>query len=156
MTPTERLSELGLTLPVAPAPVGAYVPGIRTGNLILVSGQIPIAGGAVSVAGKVGRDVSLEQAAAAARRCALNGLAIAAEVAGGLDRIARIVRLAVYVNSAPGFTDQPKVANGASELMVALFGDAGRHVRAAIGANELPLDAAVEVELMAEVREGAP
>ncbi len=151
MTPTQRLRELSLTLPKPPAPVGAYVPGIRTGNLVLVSGQIPIAGGVVTVAGKVGKDVTLEDAAAAARQCALNGLAIAAETAGGLDSITRIVRLAVYVNSADGFTDQPKVANGASDLMVELFGEAGRHVRAAIGANELPLNAAVEVELMVEV-----
>ncbi|MFQ5411688.1 MAG: RidA family protein [Phycisphaerae bacterium] len=150
-TPTRRLRELGLTLPRAPAPVGSYVPGIRTGNLVLVSGQIPIADGAVTVAGKVGRDVTLEEATRAARDCALNGLAIAAETAGGLDHITRVVRLAVYVNSAPGFTDQPGVANGASDLMVDLFGDAGRHARAAVGANELPLNAAVEVELMVEV-----
>ncbi len=152
MKPSERLQELGIRLPTPPSPVGSYVPGIRTGNLVLVSGQIPIKDGVVTVAGKVGADVSLEQAAKATRQCALAALSIAADTAGGIDQIARIVRLAVYVCSAPGFTDQPKVANGASELMVEVFGDNGRHVRAAVGANELPLGAAVEVELMAEVQ----
>ncbi len=152
MKPSERLQELGISLPTSPSPVGAYVPGIRTGNLVLVSGQIPIKDGAVTVAGKVGVDVTLEEAAKAARQCALAALSIAADTAGGIDQIARIVRLAVYVSSAPGFVDQPKVANGASELMVEVFGDNGRHVRAAVGANELPLGAAVEVELMAEVQ----
>ncbi len=155
MTHSKRLGQLGLTLPSPPAPVGAYVPGIRTGNLVLVSGQIPIEGGVVKVAGKVGRDVTLEDATRAARQCALNALAIAAATAGGLDNIARIIRLAVFVNSAPGFTDQPKVANGASDLMVEIFGEAGRHVRAAVGASELPLNAAVEVELTAEVHHEA-
>ncbi len=155
MTPTQRLAELGLTLPEPPKPVGSYVAGLRTGNLVLVSGQIPIEAGVITVAGKVGSDVKVEQAAAAARKCALNALAIAADTAGGLDQIGRIVRLAVYVNSAPGFTDQPKVANAASDLMVAIFGDAGKHVRAAVGNNELPLNAAVEVELMAETNGGA-
>ncbi len=153
MTPTQRLAELGITLPEPPKPVGAYVAGLRTGDLILVSGQIPIEAGVITVAGKVGADVTVDQANAAARKCALNALSIAAETAGGLDQIRRIVRLAVYVNSAPGFTDQPKVANGASDLMVEIFGDAGRHVRAAVGNNELPLNAAVEVELMAEASE---
>ena len=152
MKPSERLQELGIRLPTPPSPVGSYVPGIRTGNLVLVSGQIPITDGVVTVAGKVGAEVTLEQAAGAARQCALAALSIAADTAGGIDQIARIVRLAVYVCSAPGFTDQPKVANGASELMVEVFGENGRHVRAAVGANELPLGAAVEVELMAEVQ----
>lgn len=138
-------------MPTPPSPVGSYVAGTRTGNLVLVSGQIPITDGVVTVAGKVGAEVTLEQAAKAARQCALAALSIAADTAGGIDQIARIVRLAVYVCSAPGFTDQPKVANGASDLMVEVFGDNGRHVRAAVGANELPLGAAVEVELMAEV-----
>ncbi|MFQ5423817.1 MAG: RidA family protein [Phycisphaerae bacterium] len=152
MTPSQRLTELGITLPTPPPPVGSYVPGTRVDNLILVSGQIPMADGILTVMGKVGAGVTLDQAAAAARQCGLNALAIAADLAGGIDRIDRIVRLTVFVNSAPGFTDQPKVANGASDLMVDLFGEAGRHVRAAVGANELPLDAAVEVELVAETR----
>lgn len=155
MTPSQRLKEAGITLPTPPAPVGSYVPGTRVGNLVMVSGQLPMADGKLTAAGRVGRDVTLEQAQAAARVCGLNALAIASDVAGGLDRIARIVRLAVFVNSADGFTDQPKVANGASDLMVEIFGDQGRHVRAAVGANELPLNAAVEVELIAELGEGS-
>jgi enamine deaminase RidA (YjgF/YER057c/UK114 family) len=155
MTPSQRLAELGITLPEPPKPVGSYVAGLRTGNLVLVSGQIPIESGVVTVTGKVGADVTIDEASAAARMCALNALSIAADTVGGLEHIARIVRLAVYVNSAPGFTDQPKVANGASDLMVEIFGDAGRHVRAAVGNNELPLNAAVEVELMAEAQGAA-
>jgi len=151
MKPSEQLKALNISLPPVTQPVGSYVPGIRTGHLVLVSGQIPMQGGRLTATGKVGGEVSLEQAQAAARLCALNALAIAADVAGGIDRIRRIVRLAVFVNSAPGFTDQPKVANGASALMTEIFGEDGRHVRAAVGASELPLDAAVEVELMAEV-----
>jgi enamine deaminase RidA (YjgF/YER057c/UK114 family) len=151
MSTSQRLKELGITLPKAPNPVGSYVPGLRTGNLIFVSGQIPLENGVIKLAGKVGRDATLEQAQAAARQCGLAGLSIAAEIAGGIDNIKRIVRLAVFVNSAPGFTDQPKVANGASDVMVEIFGEAGRHARAAVGANELPLNAAVEVELIAEV-----
>src|SRR5262245_25740786 len=152
MSPSQRLKELGITLPPVTKPVGAYVPASRSGNLIFVSGQIPFEAGKLTCTGKVGRDVSLEQAVQAARLCALNGLANAADLAGGVDRLARVVRLAAFVNSAPGFTDQPKVANGASDLMVEIFGDAGKHARAAVGAAELPLNAAVEVEMMLEVR----
>ncbi len=155
MTPSQRLQELNIELPPAAKPVGSYIAGIRTGRLVLVSGQLPMADGKLLATGKVGADVTLDGAVGAARQCGLNALAVAAETAGGIDRIARIVRLAVYVNSASGFTDQPKVANGASDLMVEVFGEAGRHVRAAVGANELPLDAAVEVELMAEVASDA-
>lgn len=151
MKPSNRLRELNLSLPPVTAPVGSYVPGVCSGNHIFVSGQIPLKDGVVTCAGKVGQDVTLEQANAAARQCGLAALAIAADVAGGIDNIARIVRLAVFVNSAPGFTAQPKVANGASDLMVEIFGDLGRHARAAVGASELPLGAAVEVELVAEV-----
>ncbi len=151
MSTSQRLKELGITLPEAPKPVGSYVAGLRTGNLIFVSGQIPLENGVIKLAGKVGKDATLEEAQAAARQCALAGLSIAAEIAGSVDNIKRIVRLAVFVNSAPGFTDQPKVANGASDVMVEIFGEAGRHVRAAVGASELPLNAAVEVELIAEV-----
>lgn len=150
MTPSEKLQSLGLTLPQMPAPIGSYIPGIRTGKLILTSGQLPFVDGKLTATGKVGRDLTLEQANAAARQAGLNALSIAAQTAGGIDRVARIVRLAVFVNSAPGFFDQPKVANGASDLMVEIFGEAGRHVRAAVGASELPMNAAVEVELVAE------
>ncbi|MBN2560613.1 MAG: RidA family protein [Phycisphaerae bacterium] len=155
MTPSQRLRELNITLPPAATPVGSYIAGTKTGNLVLVSGQLPMADGKLTAVGKVGSDVSLEDAARAARQCGLNGLAVAAQTAGGIDRIARIVRLAAFVNSAPGFTDQPKVANGASDLMVNIFGEAGKHVRAAVGVNELPLNAAVEVELMAELHSNA-
>lgn len=150
MSASRRLKELGLTLPPVTKPVGSYVPATRTGNLILVSGQIPFEAGKLTCLGKVGRDVTLEQAASAARLCALNGLAIAADLAGGIDRISKVVRLGVFVNSAAGFSDQPKVANGASDLMVDIFGEAGRHARAAVGAAELPLNAAVEVEMILE------
>lgn len=151
--PSERLAQLGLTLPPVVKPVGSYVPAVLTGRWVFVSGQIPFRDGKLTCTGKVGLDVTLEAAQQAARLCGLNALAIAADAAGGIDRIARILRLAVFVNSAAGFTDQPKVGNGASDLMVEIFGDSGRHARAAVGAAELPLNAAVEVELMAEVAE---
>lgn len=156
MKPSERLNELSIFLPKPPTPVGAYVPGMRVGDLIYVSGQIPLVEGKVTITGKVGADRTLEEGQAAARQCALNALGIAAQVAGGIDNIARVVRLAVFVNSAPDFTDHPKVANGASELMLSIFRDAGRHVRAAVGAAALPLDAAVEVEMIVQVGVGGP
>ncbi len=156
MKPSERINELNIFLPKPPTPVGAYVPGMRVGDLVYVSGQIPLVDGKVTVTGKVGADRTLEEGQAAARQCALNALGIAAQVAGGIDNIARVIRLAVFVNSAPDFTDQPKVANGASELMLSIFRDAGRHVRAAVGAVSLPLDAAVEVEMIVEVGVGGP
>lgn len=149
---SQRMKELGLTLPDAPKPVGSYLPCARAGDLIFVSGQLPIRAGTLLAKGKVGSVVTIEQAAESAKVAALNGLAQVAAVAGGLDHIVRVVRLGVFVNSAPGFTDQAKVANGASDLIVAVFGDAGRHARAAVGAAELPLDAAVEVELIVQVR----
>ncbi len=152
MTPSERMRELGISLPPTPTPAGSYVPGTRVGNLVMTSGQIPLSGGKLAAKGKVGQAIGLEEAVAAAQLCGLNALAVAADIAGGIDRIVRIVRLGVFVSSAPGFNDQPKVANGASDLMIQIFGDAGRHVRAAVGSNELPLDAAVEVELTAEFR----
>lgn len=151
MKPSQRLSELGITLSPVTAPIGSYVPGIRTGNLILVSGQLPFVEGKLTTVGKVGADVTVEDAVKAARLAGLNALSIAADTAGGIDHITRVIRLAVFVASAPGFTDQPKVANGASDLMVEIFGDAGKHVRAAVGASELPRGAAVEVEMMVEV-----
>jgi enamine deaminase RidA (YjgF/YER057c/UK114 family) len=156
MTASQKLAELNLTLPAVAAPIGSYVPGVRVGDLVLTSGQLPLAEGKLFAVGKVGQDVMLDRAQAAARCAGLNALAIVAQLAGGVDRIKRIVRLAVFVNSAPGFTNQPKVANGASDLMVEIFGDAGRHVRAAVGVNELPLNAAVEVELVAEVAGETP
>lgn len=151
MTPQENLRSLGLTLPPAPRPVGSYLPAVRTGNLIFVSGQLPLQEGRLGWVGKVPLDVDLPAATQAARTAVLNAVAILAEAAGGLDRIARIVRLGVFVNSAPGFADQPKVANAASDLLTAIFGESGKHARAAVGASELPLNAPVEIELVAEV-----
>lgn len=151
MTITERLAELNITLPAAPAPVGSYVPGVRTGNLVFTSGQLPLRDGQLIATGKVASDLSLDDAAAAARQAALNALAVAADVAGGIDNIARIVRVNVFVASAPGFTDQAVVANGASDLLVDIFADRGRHTRCAIGAAELPLNSPVELDMIVEV-----
>jgi len=149
----EKLAELNLSLPEAPAPIAAYVPAVRTGNLVLVSGQLPLCDGKLLHTGKVSSAVSVEQAQAAARQCVLNGLAVLkAELGGDLSGPVRAVRLGAFVQSDDDFTDQAKVANGASELMQQLLGDAGRHVRAAVGANALPLDAVVEIEFLFEVR----
>lgn len=153
MSPSKRLAELGLKLPNVAAPVANYVPAVRSGRYAFTSGQIPFREGKLVRAGKVPADVSLADAADGAAIAALNGLAAIAQVIGGLDNITRIVRVCVYVASSPGFTEQPKVANGASDLLVKIFGDAGRHARSAVGAAELPLNAAVEVELMVEVVE---
>lgn len=152
MTPEQRLSELGLMLPQAPAPVAAYVPAVRTGNLVFISGQVPFVHGELIARGRVPDMVDVEQASLAARTCALNGLAVlAAQLQGGLSEVRRIVRIGVFVQCEPGFTGQSIVANGASELLVDVFGDAGRHVRAAVGSIGLPLDATVEVEMLAEI-----
>ena len=147
-----RLKDLGITLPTPPKPVAAYIPFVRTGNLIYTSGQIPLLDGKVICTGPVPSAVSLDQARAAARQCALNGLAIiSGALDGDLNRVKRIVRLGVWVCSDAGFTDQPKVGNGASELLVEIFGEAGRHARAAVGSIALPLGATVEVEMLVEV-----
>lgn len=150
MKPTERLAALELELPAVAKPIGSYAPAVRTGHYIYTSGQLPLQQGQLVCAGKVGADVSLEEAQAAAAIAALNGLAAAAEIAGGLDRIVRVVRLGAFVNSAPGFTDQPKVANGASDLIGGIFDEAGIHARAAVGVSELPMNAAVELELLVQ------
>lgn len=150
-TPSHRLAALGLSLPAAPKPVAAYVPFSRVGNLVFVSGQLPMKDGAMIAKGAVPGQVTVEMATAAARQAALNGLAVLADAAGGLDRVRRIVRVGVFVCSEAGFTEQPKVANGASELLQQVFGEAGRHARAAVGNVALPLGACVEVELLAEV-----
>ena len=144
MTIAARLAELGITLPKAAAPVASYVPVVVTGNLAHVSGQLPFIDGAL-VTGRLGEDVSLEQGQAAARACALMILAQVEAAGVSLDRVTRIVKLGGFVNSAGDFTDQPKVVNGASDLMVDVFGDAGKHARAAVGVPALPLGAAVEV-----------
>ncbi|MGD0703253.1 MAG: RidA family protein [Trebonia sp.] len=150
--PSERLAELGLTLPPVAAPQAAYVPAVRTGNYVYVSGQLPIVDGKLQAVGKVGDAVSAEEAAALARICALNGLAAAASlVAGGVDVITRIVKVTGFVASVPSFTGQPAVINGASEFFIEVFGEAGRHARSAVGLAVLPLDSPVEVELIVEV-----
>lgn len=152
-TITARLQQLGLQLPQAPKPVAAYVPAVRTGNLIIVSGQIPFANGKLICTGPVPSVVSIDSARAAARQCVLNGLAVLADLLDGdLEQIQRIVRLGVFVCSDAGFGDQPKVANGASELLQDIFGEAGRHARAAVGSIALPLNATVEVEMLVEMR----
>jgi enamine deaminase RidA (YjgF/YER057c/UK114 family) len=149
--PEARLRELGYTLPDVPEPAGAYVPATRTGNLIFTAGQIPFEAGELHKTGKVGDAVSPEEARQAARLCALNALAVAAAEAGGLNNIRRIVKVTGFVASAPGFNRQPEVVNGASELIGAVFGEAGLHARSAVGVAELPLNAPVEVELIAEL-----
>jgi enamine deaminase RidA (YjgF/YER057c/UK114 family) len=151
MTHEERLRDLGLMLPPAPVPVGSYVPCVRAGNLVFTSGQLPMRDGKLAALGKVGKDLSMEEAGEAAKWATLNAVAQVAAAVGGINQIVRIVRLGAFVNSADGFTDQPKVANPASDLLVSIFAEAGKHARAAVGVNELPLNAAVEVELIAEV-----
>src|SRR5215210_3594506 len=148
--PETRLSELGLELPAVPVPGGAYVPAIRTGNLIFTAGQLPFEAGELRTTGKVGDAVSFDDAYEAARLCALNALAAAAAEAGGLNNIHRVVKVTGFVASATGFNLQPQVINGASELIGEVFGEAGLHARSAVGVAELPLDAPVEVELVAE------
>jgi enamine deaminase RidA (YjgF/YER057c/UK114 family) len=145
-----RMAELGLQLPAVAKPVAAYVPAVVTGNLVFTSGQLPFVDGSLFATGKVGTDIGPEDAAGLARQCALNALAAAAEAIGSLDRVTRVVKVVVFVNSARGFTGQPAVANGGSELLGEIFGEAGRHARSAVGVAELPLDAPVELELILE------
>jgi enamine deaminase RidA (YjgF/YER057c/UK114 family) len=147
----ERLAARGLTLPPVATPVAAYVSAVRTGNHVYVSGQVPMVDGKLQATGKVGESVTAEEAASLARICALNGLAAAAAAAGGLEAIARIVKVTCFVASAPSFTGQAQVANGASEFLIEVLGDAGKHARSAVGMAVLPLDSPVEVELIAEV-----
>jgi enamine deaminase RidA (YjgF/YER057c/UK114 family) len=149
--PSQRLAELGLSLPAVPAPVAAYVPAVRFEDLVYTAGQLPLLNGTLRAVGKVGTDVSVDDAVDCARIAALNGLAAVVDLTGDLDVITRIVRVVAYVASAPEFTDQPLVANGASGLLREIFGEAGRHARSAVGVAVLPLDAPVEVELVVAV-----
>ena len=151
-SPEEKLAELGLTLPDAPAAVAAYVPAVVHGGLVWVSGQVPIRGGELPRRGLVGRDISIEEAAEEARYCALNALAQIKAAAGSLDNVERILKLTVFVASSEDFHGQPLVANGASELFHQTFGEAGKHARSAVGVAELPLGAPVEVEVVAALR----
>lgn len=154
MSIESRLADLGLALPEAPKPVAAYVPSVRTGNLVLVSGQLPLTGQTLLATGKVPSAVTIDQAQEAAAQCVLNGLAILkAELDGDLSRLWRVVRIGVFVQSDDDFDKQPLVANGASELLEKLLGDAGKHARAAVGVNALPLNATVEVEFLFEIAE---
>jgi enamine deaminase RidA (YjgF/YER057c/UK114 family) len=147
----KKLEELGIALPTPVAPVANYVPFVRSGNLLFVSGQICFENGALVAAGKLGGPVSIEQGQAAARACGINLLAQVKAALGDLDKVVRVVRLGGFVNSAPDFLDAPKVMNGASDLMVAVFGDKGRHARTTVGVASLPADAAMEVEGIFEV-----
>jgi len=145
-----KLTELGLTLPVAALPVAAYVPAIRTGNLVFTAGQLPLVGGAMVATGKVGDQLTVEEAKDLAQICALNCLAAVATVAD-LNKIVKVVRVVGYVNAVPGFTNQPAIVNGASELFLHIWGDAGKHARSAVGIAELPLNSPVEIELTVEI-----
>lgn len=147
MSVVARLAELNIELPAVAAPVAAYVPAVTHGGLVYTSGQLPFVDGALPAVGKVGAEVSAEDAKVYARTCALNALAAAADAAGGIDRIAGVLRVGGFVASAEGFTGQPGVVNGASEVLGEIFGDAGRHARAAVGVAELPLGSPVEVEV---------
>ena len=149
-TPLERLTELGLELPEVAAPLAAYVPALRSGDLVFTSGQLPLHQGELLAAGKVGAEVDPEQAAACAQQCALNALAAAAALVP-LDQVRRVVKLVIFVASAPGFTGQPGVINGASDVLGEVFGEAGAHARSAVGVAELPLGVPVEVELVVEL-----
>lgn len=151
MTPEERLAELGESVPEVVAPVAAYVPTVRTGSYVYTAGQLPMRDGSLLRTGKVGAEVTVEDAVECARQCALNALGALRAELGDLSAVTRIVKVVGFVSSAPGFTAQPQVVNGASELLGAAFGDAGRHARSAVGVAVLPLDAPVEVELIAEV-----
>jgi enamine deaminase RidA (YjgF/YER057c/UK114 family) len=146
-----RLAELGLTLPGVVAPLAAYVPAVRSGSYVFTAGQLPLVDGKLPLTGKVGAEVTAEEAKELARTAALNGLAAVKSVIGDLDRLKRVVKVTGFVASAPDFTGQPGVVNGASELLNQVFGDAGVHARSAVGVAVLPLDAPVEVEIVVEV-----
>lgn len=152
MSARDRLAELGLELPKVTPPLAAYIPAVQSGAHVYVSGQVPMVDGKVLTTGKVGAEVSADEAKELAARCALNGIA-AVDALVGLERVVRVVKVVGFVASAPGFTGQPGVINGASELLGEVFGDAGRHARSAVGVAELPLGAPVEVEMIVEVRE---
>lgn len=149
----KRLGELGITLPVPGAPIAAYVPSVRSGNLVFVSGQLPRVDGLILHCGLLGEGVSVEQGQEAARAAAINALAVLKDALGDLDRVTRIVRLNGYVAAAPGFTGQSKIIDGASSFLQDVFGEAGRHSRVAVGVASLPMNAAVEIDLIVEVED---
>jgi enamine deaminase RidA (YjgF/YER057c/UK114 family) len=148
----QRLEQLGVKLPTPPAPVASYVPYVVSGKLVFVSGQVTVAPDGLKYVGIVGKDISLEDGKAAARLCAVNIIAqLKAACGGDLDKVKRVVKLTVFVNAVPGFGQHPEVANGASDLFVEVFGDAGKHARAAVGAGSLPRNVATEVEAIVEI-----
>jgi enamine deaminase RidA (YjgF/YER057c/UK114 family) len=150
-TPEERLAELGLTVPEVVKPLAVYVPAVRTGSYVYTAGQLPMRSGELMATGKVGAEVTVEEAKACAQQCALNAIAAVRSEIGELSAVKRVVKVVVFVASTPDFTGQPGVANGASELLGSVFGDAGVHARSAVGVAALPLDAPVEVEIVVEV-----
>ncbi len=153
MSVEERCRALGLDIPAPPRPVAAYVPGVQAGGLVFTSGQLPTAGGEVLFRGRVGAELSPEDGYQAARLCALNCLGVIRSLAGNLEQVEQVVQITGYVRSAPGFEGQPGVVNGASELVLAVFGEAGRHARAALGVSELPLGAVVELTMIVKLRD---
>lgn len=148
----EKIKQLGFTLPTAPKPLASYVPAIQTADLIFTAGQLPIKDGILAFKGKLGKDLNEDEGKKAAQLCALNCLAVIKNEIGSLDKIDKIIKLTVFVNSAEGFINQPQVANGASDLVKEIFGDNGKHVRSAVGAAELPLNAPVEIEMIVRVK----
>jgi enamine deaminase RidA (YjgF/YER057c/UK114 family) len=151
MSPEEKLRELGIELPKAPAPLGAYIPAVRAGNLVFLSGILPLIQGKLHRQGRVGEDISLDEAREDAKTAAINALSVLKSYIGSLDKVKRCIKITGYVASAPDFTEQPKVLNAASDLMFEIFGEAGRHARAAVGVNVLPLNSPVELEFIFEV-----
>lgn len=152
MSVEDKLKELGIQVPAAAKPVAAYVPAVKSGDTVYTSGQIPFVAGELQFKGKVGREISTEQGYEAAKVCAINCLAAIKSLIGSLDQIDNVVKVVGFVNSAPGYSEQPKVINGASELIGKVFGPAGSHARSAVGVAELPLDAAVEVEMIVKIK----
>ncbi len=147
----EKLEELGIAIPEAPKPLASYIPVTKVGNLVFTAGQIPIKNGSLVYEGKVGSDLNLDDGIKAAELCTINCLSVIKSQIENLDNIKKIVKVTVFVNSADGFVEQPKVANGASDLLVKIFGESGKHVRSAVGVNELPINSAVEIEMIVEV-----
>jgi enamine deaminase RidA (YjgF/YER057c/UK114 family) len=147
-----KIKQLGITIPEPVKPLAAYIPAMQVGSLVMTSGQVPISAGIVKYQGKVGRELSEEDGKDAAKLCAINCLSAVKSVIGSLDKIKRVLKLTVFIASAEGFTAQPKIANGASELIGEIFGEAGKHVRSAVGVSELPLNSAVEIEMIVEIK----
>ncbi|MEJ2103074.1 MAG: RidA family protein [Ignavibacteriaceae bacterium] len=147
----EKINQMGIEIPEAAKPLAAYIPALKVENLIMTSGQVPVSNGVIKFQGKVGKDLSEDEGKEAAKLCAINCLSAVKSLIGNLDKIKRIIKLTVFVNSSTGFTAQPKVANGASEFIVEVFGDIGKHARSAVGVSELPLNSAVEIEMIVEV-----